>query len=89
MKIFFIEFIRLRLLGASNTNLDLVDDGIVGGKRDLRTDFCRLDIFLFLFVFQKVKVYFILSKFGKVYFYAELCILFCYYVLNERFNDNV
>lgn len=60
------------------TNLDLVDDGAAGGKRDLSTDFCRLDIFL---DFVKYLQYFLVRK---VYFYAEVCILFCYYVLNER-----
>lgn len=33
------------MFGFQKTNLDLVDDGATGGKRDLSTDFCRLDIF--------------------------------------------
>ncbi len=67
------------------TNLDLVDDGATGGKRDFSTDFCRLDIFILAFPFDYfswfVVFYFQLNEFS--FKFTFLCpslhfFLFCY-----------
>lgn len=63
------DYTEFRMVFPSKTNLDLVDGG-TGGKRDLSTDFCRLDIFSF-----KTITFMCSSQFSKViYIYAKVCI---------------